>query len=84
MDSVVSSFIFVPSWLALIGPSALAAFLLFHPPRTTQGVFRWDIGEKFLLERPGKYWTRLSREGLDSLSLEGFKSHVEVAPGDVV
>jgi len=49
-----------------------------------QGRFRLDIRKNFFTERVGRHWTRLPRAMAESLSLEGFKKHVDVALLDMV
>jgi len=49
-----------------------------------QGSFRLDIGKNLFPERVVRPWTRLPRAVVESPSLEGFKNHVDVAPGDMV
>jgi len=49
-----------------------------------QGRFRLDIGKHFFTERVVRPWPRLLRAVVESPSLEGFKSHVDVALGDMV
>jgi len=43
-----------------------------------------DIGNNFFTERVVRPWPRLPRAVVESPSLEGFKNHVDVAPGDMV
>jgi len=46
--------------------------------------FRLDIIQNFFTERLIKHWTRLSREVVESPSLEVFKRHADVALRDMV
>jgi len=43
-----------------------------------------DIGEIFFTGRAVRRWTRLPRAVGGSPSLEGFRNHMDVAPGDMV
>ena len=49
-----------------------------------QGKFRWDVRRNLLSERLVLQWHRLPREVVESLSLEVFKSRVDVALRDTV
>ena len=49
-----------------------------------QGKFRLDIRENFFSERAVRQLHKLPREVVETLSLEVFKSHVDVALRDVV
>jgi len=49
-----------------------------------QGRFRLDIRKNIFTVRVVKHWTRLPRAMVESLSLEGFKKHVDVALQDMV
>jgi len=52
--------------------------------KLSQGRFRLDIRKNFFAERVTKSWNRLSREMVESPSLEVFRSHVDVALHGVV
>ena len=44
-----------------------------------EGRFRFNIRSKFFTQRVMRHWNRLSREALDSPSLELFKARLDVA-----
>jgi len=52
--------------------------------RWHQGRFRLDIKENLFAERVDRHWNRLPREAVESLSLEVFKKHVDMAFLDMV
>jgi len=49
-----------------------------------QGRFRLNIGKNVFTGRVVRCWTRLLRAVVISPSLEGFKTRVDVALGDMV
>ena len=49
-----------------------------------QGRFRLVIRKNFITERVVRHWNRLSREVVESPSLEVFKKHVDMAFWDIV
>jgi len=50
----------------------------------TRGGFDWILEKNIFTERVLKHWNRLSREVMESPSLEVFKRHVAVALRDTV
>lgn len=53
-------------------------------PQAVPGRFRWDIRKSFYVEWVPKHWNSLPRAVVESLSLEAFKRHADVTPGDMV
>lgn len=53
-------------------------------PQVLPGSFRLGIRKNFYMEWVPKHWNSLPRAVVESLSLEVFKRHVDVAPGDMV
>lgn len=51
-------------------------------PQVAPGQFRFDISENFFMGSVGRYCCVLPSVVVESLSLEGFRSHVAMAPGD--
>lgn len=43
-----------------------------------------DMRNNFYMENVAKLWNGVARAAVESPSLEGFKGHVDVAPGDMV
>ncbi|KAF4798261.1 hypothetical protein TURU_065778 [Turdus rufiventris] len=53
-------------------------------PQLCQGRLRLDIRKESLTENVIRLWNNLPRKVVESLSLEVFKSCVDVAPGDMI
>ena len=64
---------FCKSLIYLLTPARSNSFKL------KEGRFRFNIRSKFFTQRVMRHWNRLSREALDSPSLELFKARLDVA-----
>jgi len=63
-----------------LSPSSLFPWI----PIYIANIFRLDIRNNFFFQRVARHWYRLPREMVESLSLEVFQSHGDVALGGMV
>lgn len=64
--------------------SLAPSFLFPWIPIYIGNIFRLDIRNNFFFQRVIRHWYRLPRETVESLSLEVFQSHGDVALGGMV
>ena len=67
-----------------VTPPSIVSWMSGNGLKLHQGRFRLETGKNFFSERVEMHWNRLTREVMESLSLEFFNNRVDVALRDTV